>query len=162
MIYSADDDLIDCEYQRQKPLVREFLTKFHREIAEARARNFTVPPPVTPHRQRHRNAASASAELSETLRDFHAITGVEVPATDTTPARTTVDDDGAQSFDMRSMQYVRLSGKHDIPANLRPLMQYAELKKQCDQRHTQLKRIVHEMQSSDTDRREAATENLKR
>lgn len=154
MIYSADDELIDCEYQRQKPLVREFLTKFHSEVATARARNFTAPPA---HQQRHHLWRTPSDELSETLRDFHTITGVEVP--DTTPADSDVTDD---AFGMRTLQYVRLSGKHDIPADLRPLMQYGALKKQCDQRHTQLKRIVHDMQSDESERREAATESLQR
>lgn len=155
MIYSADDELIDCEYQRQKPLVRDFLTKFHSEVATARARNFTAPPA---HRQRHHPRRTPSAELSQTLRDFHAITGVEVP--DTTPADADVSADDA--FGMRTLQYVRLSGKHDIPADLRPLMQYGALKQQCDQRHAQLKRIVHDMQSDELERREAATESLQR
>lgn len=176
MIYSKDDELIDCEYLRQKSFVRDFLGQFDAEIAAARARNFTAaavaagPPRLRRHhsgQRGHHSSSSSSGELSETLADFRAITGVDVP-----PAYATEDEDASMSgttpasaadaFGLRAVEYRELGARHEIPEDLRPLMKYAALKQQCDERHRQMKRIVHDMQSGDESKQAAASEHLER
>lgn len=139
MIYANDDELIDCEYVRRKGFVRGFLTKFFDEIATARARNFTAPPTLNDADQRYYSAAAVAPEYDDGL--------------------TTTS---ADAFGMRTLEYRRLDGKADVPEELKPLMRYGDLKRQCDERHRQMKRIVHDMASGETDRVEAATEKLER
>lgn len=143
MIYAKDDELIDCEYVRRKDFVRGFLTKFFDEIATARARNFTAPPTLNSiapdNRHSHYYTAAASSEYDDEL----------------TP--TTAD-----AFGLRTLEYRQLDSIADVPDELKPLLRYKSLKQQCDERHRQMKRIVHDMASGEEERVEAATEKLER
>lgn len=169
MIYSKDDELIDCEYVRQKSFVRDFLSKFHGEIAVARARNFTAPAPRRRHHHRHH--ADEDVALTDALQDFRALTlGSEAQeeVADNGMRRLydsaeQADDEAAEdAFGMRTLQYRQLHGASDVPDDMVPLLRYGQLKRQCDERHQQMKRIVHDMASGEADRREAATEHLER
>lgn len=158
MIYSKDDELLDCEYVRQKGFVRGFLKTFYDEVDVARARNFTAPP--AQHKRRHHL-------LDDTLNDFEAFSN---PARSLQYAQMEVDEDDdeersevtSDAFGMRSLEYKEVRREEDLPAELIPLLDYSSLKAQCDVRHKQMKQIVHDMSSEQDDRREAATETLNR
>lgn len=165
MIYSKDE-LIDCEYVRQKDFVRGFLSKFYGEIAGARARNFTAPASAAElaHRRRRQQQAAGSGEYAETLHDFQLLTGArrDEDAHAYGNEVDEVDAADADAFGMRTLEYKQLRRIEDVPDEMRALLKYGELKQQCDERHRQLKRIVHDLASGETDRREAAAGHLER
>lgn len=146
MIYSKDDELIDCEYVRKKDFVRGFLSKFYDEFDSARARNFTTPPTAIGHKN-HRRTMSSSEDIDSELQYSYA------DAND----RTSRD-----AFGMRTLEYRQLRNDADLPDDMRPLMNYNGLKVQCDNRHRQMKRIVHEMNSEHPESRKNATKHLER
>lgn len=156
MIYSKDDELLDCEYVRQKEFVRGFLKTFYDEVEVARARNFTAP--SAHHKTRHHL-------LDDTLNDFEMFSD---PANSLKVAHMERDDeedsDGltGDAFGMRSLEYKEVRREGDLPAELIPLLDYNRLKAECDVRHKQMKQIVHDMSSEHEERREAATDTLNR
>lgn len=154
MIYSKDDELLDCEYVRQKGFVRGFLKTFYDEVDVARARNFSSPSPQ--HQKRHPHL------MANTLNDFEALSS---------PAHALqydqIDDeydthDVADAFGMRALKYTVVRGASDLPDELMPLLDYHSLKAQCDVRHKQMQHIVHDLSSEHEERREAATDSLNR
>lgn len=145
MIYSKDDELIDCEYVRKKDFVRGFLSKFYGEVDSARARNFTTPPPAMGLRN-HR-ITSSSENIDSELQYSYADAD---------------DQSSRDAFGMRTLEYRQLHDDADLPDDMRPLMNYNGLKVQCDNRHRQMKRIVHEMNSEHPESRKNATKHLER
>lgn len=141
MIYSKEDQLIDCEYVRKKSYVNEFLQTFYNEVNMARLRNFTAPPNnADMHRQQ-------TDQLDGNYMRYN-------PDTD---ADAMVD-----AFGLRSLEYTNVQDENDVPADMLPLMNYHSLKMQCDERHRQMKKIVHGMNSEEPESRRAATEHLER
>lgn len=136
MIYSKEDELIDCEYVRKKEFVNGFLNQFFNEISTARARNFTTP--TNYHKLVHQSM-SGDGEMME-MSDAAAM----------------------DAFGMRNLEYKQIRDENDVPADILPLMNYNNLKRQCDNRHRQMKRIVHDMNSEHPENRKNATEHLNR
>lgn len=143
MIYSRDDELIDCEYVRQKSFVADFLQKFYAEIGQARARNFTSLP------------SAHHVKPLVTDREFRRFNDDDIVPDD---YMEPVED----AFGMRTLQYTTLTNDVDLPDNLKPLMDYKSLKQQCDERHRQMQRIVHDMNGDNEERRDVASQHLDR
>lgn len=139
MIYSRDDELIDCEHVRQKSLVNGFLSKFYQEIETARSRNFTTP------QNNHKDSA------------YRSLNG-EYGFYDKPSEESDVDD----AFGMRNLEYKQMRNSADVPDDMLPLMNYKNLKIQCDERHREMKRIVYDMNSDHEENRRNATDHLER
>lgn len=146
MIYSRDEQLLDCEYLSERKFVRQFVRKFHDEVYQAeKIRNMTT--------------SSTSYYQPESLhhnRKFrHYVQNEEVPSIDIT------DMDG-DAFGMRNLTYHRLWSASDVPNDLQSIMDYEQLKQQCDERHRQMQRIVNDLDSHSDDVRQNATDHLNR
>lgn len=146
MIYSLDDELLDCEYLSERQFVRQFVTKFYDEVYQAeKARNLST--------------ISTSYYQPESVhhnRKFrHYVKNEEVPVIDFT------DTDG-DAFGMRNLTYHRLWTEDDVPKDLQTIMDYDVLKEQCDERHRQMQRIVNDLDSHSEDTRQNATDHLNR
>lgn len=137
MIYSRDDELIDCEYVREKSFVNGFLNKFYDEIELARSRNFS-----SPQNNHHKQSMTGDREYN-----FYD-----------KPEESDTDD----AFGMRNLEYKQLRHNTDVPDDMLPLMNYKNLKLQCDERHRQMKRIVYDLSSDHEESRRNATEHLER
>lgn len=146
MIYSRDDELLDCEYLSERQFVRQFVTKFYDEVYQAeKARNLST--------------ISTSYYQPESVhhnRKFrHFMKNEEAPVIDFADTTTDV-------FGMRNLTYHRLWNEDEIPEDLQTIMDYDVLKRQCDERHHQMQHIVNDLDSPDEDTRQNATDHLHR
>ncbi|XP_058466933.1 uncharacterized protein LOC131439657 isoform X2 [Malaya genurostris] len=160
MIYTSDGQLMDCEYLRQKKVIREFRNRFYDEIEQARARNFSSPLGVSKNhhslisehdfREFLENGivTSEMEDLQYNIKDFS--TGNQSPVSQ------------YDAFGMRNLTYKRLLSETDIPKDLLKQLNYRRLKQQCDQRHMQMRDIAHGLQSSDPQEQQTAGESLQR
>lgn len=146
MIYSRDDELLDCEYLSERQFVRQFVTKFYHEVYQAeKARNHSII-----------STSYYQPESVHTNRKFrHYVKNEEVAVIDSTDA----NDD---AFGMRNLTYHRLWTEADVPKDLLAIMDYDVLKQQCDERHRQMQLIVNDLDSHSEDTRQNATNHLNR
>lgn len=148
MIYSRDDELIDCEYVREKSFVNGFLDKFYNEVEKARSRNFSSP--LNDHFKTSMISDREFRQFNENgdiPNDFYE-----------KPEESDFDD----AFGMRNLEYKQLRNSDDVPDDIMPLLNYKNLKLQCDERHQQMKRIVYDLSSDHEESRRNATEHLER
>lgn len=143
MIYSRDDELIDCEYVRERSFVRGFLNKFYSEVESARSRNFSS---STPENYDFNKSPST---------DRHGILPFDFQ-------EKSDESDADDAFGMRNLEYKQLRQNADVPDDMLPLMNYKNLKLQCDERHRQMKRIVYDLNSDHEESRRNATDHLER
>ncbi|KAG4070106.1 hypothetical protein HA402_013349 [Bradysia odoriphaga] len=139
MIYSRDDELIDCEYVRERSFVKGFLNKFYDEVETARSRNFSTPQ----HYDIRKSMMSGDHGIPFDFQE-----------------KSDESDDDA--FGMRNLEYKQLRQNADVPDDMLPLMNYKNLKLQCDERHRQMKRIVYDLNSDHEESRRNATDHLER
>ncbi|XP_055530895.1 uncharacterized protein LOC129721855 isoform X3 [Wyeomyia smithii] len=159
MIYTSDGQLMDCEYVRQKKLIKDFRARFYNEIEQARARNFSSPaasaagrhPLVSDHdfREFLENGivTSEMEDLQYNIQEF---------SDNTSPVSL------GDAFGMRNLTYIPVHSEADIPKDLLKQLNYRRLKHQCDQRHVQMRDLAHGLQSSDPQERQIAGESLQR
>lgn len=148
MIYSRDDDLIDCEYVSEKSFVNGFLDKFYNEVELARSRNFSSP--LNDHFKKSMTSNREFRQFNENgvvPYDFY-----EEPE----------ESEVADAFGMRNLKYKELKDDMDVPDDILPLMNYKNLKMQCDAQHRQMKRIVDDLNGDHEESRRNATEHLER
>ncbi len=148
MIYSRDDELIYCEYVREKSFIRGFLNKFYHEIETARSRNFSSP--INDHFKKSMTSDREFRQFNENgeiSNDFYE-----------RPEESDFDD----AFGMRNLEYKQIRHNADVPDDMLPLMDYKNLKLQCDERHRQMKRIVYDLNSEHEESRRNATDHLER
>lgn len=155
MIYSVDDELIDCEYVRQKGLVYSFLRKFYNEVNSARLRNFTVPINFL-----------HNPKSMITNREFQKFIDYDFVAGD---VNDIIENDGINdeqfddAFGWRNLKYIEIQNENiDIPNDLKPLLNYQLLKEQCDRKQQQMKEILQDLNSDHEFRVKNATEHLER
>jgi hypothetical protein len=154
MIYTNNHELLDCEYITQKSYVYEFIEKFYREYEIAKARNFTAPTKF---------AKPMSAMLSDhEFRDFVDNGVMTSDMDDFVDNLGSVPQFSEDAFGMRNLSHVELKDKTYLPEELAPLMNYQKLKLQCDFRHVQMKKILHQMNGDDMQLKEEAKEKLDR
>lgn len=159
MIYTSDGQLMDCEYIRQKKMVRSFLTRFYNEIEQARARNFTSPLMVP---KKHHSLVSdhdfrefiengiVTSEMEELQYNVQEFANGQSFAAD------------GDAFGLRNLTYIPIVSEDDIPNDLQKQLNYRRLKHQCDQRHVQMRDLAHGLQSSDPQEQQTAGETLQR
>lgn len=140
MIYSREDELIDCEYVRERSFVKGFLNKFYNEVETARSRNFSSP---------------QNYDFKQSLAGDHGIPFDFLGKSDES-------GDDVDAFGMRNLDYKQLRNSADVPDDMLPLMNYKNLKLQCDERHRQMKRIVYDLNSDHEESRRNATDHLER
>lgn len=133
MIYSRDDDLIDCEFLAEREFVNGFLKKFYEEI-----------------------------DSTDRLRNFSSSSTVDVSYRPPKPDAFNLHFNDVDVFGMRNLSYIKLSTDSDVPSELLPLMDYDDLKAQCEQKHQQTLRIIKDMNSDRDADRDNATEHLNR
>jgi secretory phospholipase A2 len=150
MIYSSEKQIIDCDYVRKRSLVREFLDKFYSEVDVARSRNFTSPFPTT-----------KKAVSEHEFRDFLENGIIDDEEMNELDGYTSPIYPG-EAFGLRNLTYIVLHGNSDIPDELRPLLNYHHLKRQCDEKHRQMKQILNNLNSEDSETKEVAEEHLQR
>lgn len=144
VIYSRDDELIDCEYLTRKSFVNEFTQTFYNEIYRAgKLRNNPLLTNISMVASHQEQKQQHSDEPSSDYSYFD-------------------ENENQDVFGLRNLSYHQLWSESDIPDDLRPLMNYDLLKKQCDNRHEQLKHIVDGLGSNDVTERTNATEHLNR
>lgn len=148
MIYSRDDELIDCEYVREKSFVKGFLHKFYNEVETARSRNFSSP--LNDHFKK-------SMTTDREFRQFNENGDIPFDFYEK-PEENEFDD----AFGMRNLEYKQLRQDVDVPDDMLPLLNYKNLKLQCDERHRQMKNIVHDLNSDHEESRRNATDHLER
>lgn len=159
MIYTSDGQLMDCEYIRQKKMVHTFLHRFHEEIEQARARNFTSP--LTVSKNRHSLVSD---------HDFREFLDNGVVTSEMEDLQYSVQEfaDGqsfaadGDAFGLRNLTYIRITSEDQIPKDLHKQLDYRRLKHQCDQRHVQMRDLAHGLQSSDPQEQQTAGETLQR
>lgn len=146
MIYSRDDDLLDCEYLSNAQFVRQFVIKFYDEVYQAeKARNLSTI-----------STSYYQPESVHHTRKFrHYVKNEEDPAID-------LKNGNGDAFGMRNLTYHRLWTEADVPKDLLAMMDYDVLKQQCDDRHRQMQRIVNDLDSHHEDTRQNATDHLNR
>lgn len=156
MIYTSDDELIDCEYIRQKKLVQDFHDKFYTEVDTARARNFTTPLIVPQH--------SKPLISNHDFREFieNGVVTSEMEELRDNLEGFSSNAYAGEVFGMRNLTYTKLNDLKDVPSELRKWLSYHQLKEQCDNRHRQMKKIVHKLHSEDPAEKKAAKEHLER
>lgn len=159
MIYTSDGQLMDCEYIRQKKMIRSFLTRFYNEIEQARARNFTSPLMVP---KKHHSLVSdhdfrefiengiVTSEMEELQYNVQEFANGQSFAAD------------GDAFGLRNLTYIPIVSEDDIPNDLQKQLNYRRLKHQCDQRHVQMRDLAHGLQSSDPQEQQTAGETLQR
>ncbi|XP_053686431.1 uncharacterized protein LOC128735973 isoform X1 [Sabethes cyaneus] len=161
MIYTSDGQLMDCEYIRQKKLIKDFRTRFYNEIEQARARNFSSPSTLSDSRRslvsdhdfreflENGIITSEMEDLQYNIREFSDNDNMSPVAV-------------GDAFGMRNLTYIPVKSETDIPKDLLKQMNYHKLKHQCDQRHLQMRDLAHGLQSSDSQEQKVATESLQR
>lgn len=134
IIYSRDDDVIDCEYLSDSDTSHQFIEKFYQEIHEMdKINNFGFYGPKFRH--------NFENSMSKFILDANS------------------DD---KLFDVRNITYQRLFSETDIPNDLLPMLSFTELKQQCDERHRHMMRVANDMSSENELVRENATQHLNR
>lgn len=149
MIYSREDDsLADCEYLTERKFVRQFVTKFHDEVSQAeRARNLTAgstsyyEPESKHYAQKFRHLLKSDVEPEESEGSEYS---------------------GPDAFGMRNITFRRLFSESDIPLDLQDITDVDVLKQQCDDRHSQMERLLTDLNSDDQSERQNATDHLTR
>lgn len=137
MIYSLDNDLLDCEYLKGRNFAEEFVQKFYDEIERAKHLHkfsvsiFTLP--KIRHRI-HRNVSKVDIAMNS-------------------------DD---EIFGMKNISYRPLNTMNDVPDDLAVILNYENLKTQCDNNHRQMMQIIDDSQSKDQIKQINATNHLNR
>ncbi|XP_058829080.1 uncharacterized protein LOC131688669 isoform X3 [Topomyia yanbarensis] len=159
MIYTSDGLLMDCEYVRQKKLIKDFRNRFYDEIEQARSRNFSTNFGAS---KNHHSLVSdhdfrefldngiITSEMEDLHYNIQEFSGNQpsVPQSD--------------AFGMRNLSYIRLDSEADIPKDLAKQLNYRRLKHQCDQRHVHMRDIAQRLQSSDAQEKQTAEQSLQR
>lgn len=137
MIYTPDNDLLDCEYLKGRNFAEEFVQKFYDEIERAehlqKFRVFGYTSPKLRHRI-HRNMSKVDMTMNS-------------------------DD---EIFGMKNISYQPLNTMNDVPDDLAVILSYEHLKTQCDINHRQMMLIINESQSKDQTKKVNATNHLNR
>lgn len=124
MIYSLDNDLLDCEYLKDRDFAEEFVQKFYDEIERAEHLHnfsaFVFTLPKLRHRI-HRNVQKVDMTMN--------------------------NDD--ELFSMKNISYQPLNTINDIPDDLAVILSYENLKTQCDNNHRQMLQNIDGSQSKD-------------
>lgn len=137
MIYSLDNELLDCEYLKGRNFAEQFVEKFYNEIDQAeRLHKFTAFAFSLPKLRHH-------------------------PHRDATKIDWAMDSDD-EMFGMRNISYQPLATMHDVPEDLAVILNYEQLKVQCDDHHHQMMRIVNDSESDDHTSRLNASDHLNR
>lgn len=137
MIYSLDNDLLDCEYLRGRNFAEEFVQKFYDEIerAEHLHKFSTFALTLPKHRHRiHRRLSKVDITMNS-------------------------DD---EIFDMEDISYQPLNTMNDVPDDLAVILSYENLKTQCDKNHRQMMQIIDDSQSKNQTKKINATKHLNR
>lgn len=146
MIYAQGEELIDCEYVRQKSFISDFLKQFYDEVNQAKARNFTTPAD---------SWKNTKPMHQVTDRDFRRFNEENIIPED-------YYEPAEDAFGMRNLTYHQIRQDTDLPDDIKPLMNYKHLKAQCDERHRQMQKIVHHMNDENEEKRVAASDHLDR
>uniref|UniRef100_A0A182MXR7 phospholipase A2 n=1 Tax=Anopheles dirus TaxID=7168 RepID=A0A182MXR7_9DIPT len=164
IIYNSDGDMMDCEYVRQRPMVRQFHARFYSEFLQARARNFT-----SPFGDGSGGAAMPRSLVSD--HDFREYIEHDIVTPDMEelqynvyefPAGVPASHQTIDAFGMRNLTYVPLHDQADIPRELLDQLNFHELKQRCNVRHMQLKEIATGLRSADPEHQRIANEKLQR
>lgn len=154
-IFNGDHQLLDCEYVRQREIVRHFINKFNLEIDQARSRNRSSPyiqPKHKVHLSDHQfRKYVETGYLSEETDDFDKSFGISMPF-----------DEEVYSAGLRNLSYHRINNENDLPNDLKQWMNVKDLRVQCNRRHQQLKEMALKIQSNVESERLEGEEQLSR
>lgn len=160
VIFTSEHQLIDCEYVRQREIVKHFLTKFYRDIAQAKARNFTSYSNYIPHHHK--------IHLSD--HEFRQFIDTGVLASEIDDIQNNLDEfdtsskfeDEVDEFGLRNVAYKKLESENDLPEDIRRWMDVRSLRVMCNKRHREMKKLAAAMSGDNESERNDAEEHLNR
>lgn len=148
MIFTNDGELLNCEYIRERHNIHDFIKKFNHEFKSVQRRNFSSVHALAEY-DMHRKISDReflgyvendiiTPELKEIEHNMDVLN--QIP----------IDD---EYFGMRDLQYRKLNNLFDLPDDLPQWMSVKDMRRQCDRKNRELKKIVTRMHSrNDTDR----------
>lgn len=159
MIFTSDNQLMDCEYVRRKALVANFVDQFIQETNLARTQNLTS-----------NNAAPHKRPLKVSSHDFREFIENGIVTSEMEQLQSNLNEfsngglveNDEDSFKPRNMSYIRLDSESDIPEDILKQLNYQRLKNLCDKRHRQMQNMAHGVQSAEEVERKSAEETLQR
>ncbi|XP_063701975.1 uncharacterized protein LOC134832017 isoform X1 [Culicoides brevitarsis] len=159
VIFTSEHQLIDCEYVRQRDLVKHFLQKFYQEVSQSKAHNFSTSYLNNiPHRHHHPHLSDHefrqfidNGVLASELEDFasNGLTDEKF-------------EDEAREYGLRNAVYKKLNDENDLPEELRRWMDVRALRVMCNKRHRQMKQLAAAINGDNESERTEAEEHLNR
>lgn len=156
IIFTSEHQLIDCEYVRQRDLVKHFLTKFYREVAQAKARNFSTPLNI-PHPHK--------IHLSDhEFRQYidNGVLASEMDDIESNMETSMKFEDEVDAFGLRTLVYKKLERESDLPEDIRRWMDVRSLRVMCNKRHRKMKKLALAISGDNESERNDAVEHLNR
>lgn len=153
IIYSSEQKIIDCEYVRQRRAINHFLKNFYKEVNHAIRKN-------------HSTAnLSHKIHLSEhEFREFIENGQVESDFDDLPELKDEFGyfDDEFEANGFSNLTYKQIDGIADVPQDMLQLLNLRQLREKCNQRHREMKKLVHAMSGTNETDRIEATEHITR
>lgn len=148
--------MIDCEYVRQRHIVKHFLSKFYREVTQSKAHNYSTLYNIPHHHKVH---------LSD--HEFRQFIENGILASETDDIESSFDDnsrfeDEISEYGLRNVVYKRLESENDVPEDIRRWMDVRSLRVMCNKRHRQMKELAAAMSGDNESERDEAEEHLNR
>lgn len=140
MIYSLDNELLDCEYLDGLEFVEQFNEKFNEEISEAMKHRSSI----------DLNVLSQSYQLPK-FRHQTKINKIDM-------TMDSIDELNG----MKNLTYQIITDITKIPDDLKQMTNFNSLKTQCDANHQKVMRIINDLHSNSDDSRRNATDHLNR
>lgn len=149
IIYSSNQNIEDCDYVRQRGAINHFFKQFYKEVNHAISTNQSETyTPQKYHLSEHEFRefvengwiqSDFDDDLFPTNNDFGFI------------------DDENRPFGFSNFTYRKINSILDVPNDLVQLLDLYRLKKKCNRRHREMKKLAHAISgTNETDRLEAA------
>lgn len=141
---------------RQRDIVRHFLTKFYREVAQAKAHNYSTSYNIPHHHKIH---------LSD--HEFRQFIDNGILASETDDIENSFDEaskfeDEISEYGLRKVAYKKLEDESDVPEDIRRWMDVRSLRVMCNKRHRQMKKLAAAINGDNESERDEAEEHLNR
>lgn len=137
VIYSLDNDLLDCEYLRGRNFAEEFVQKFYDEIERAdNLHKFSTSALALPKLRHHIHRNVSKVAITMDIYD--------------------------EIFGMKDISYQPLSTMNDVPDDLAVILSYENLKTQCDKNHRQMMQTIDDSKSKNQTKKINAIKHMNR
>lgn len=142
---------------RQRDIVRHFLTKFYREISQAKVHNYSTSYNNIPH---HHKIHLSDHEFRQFLDN--GILASEIDDIENNFDESSKFEDEISEYGLRKVAYKKLEDESDVPEDIRRWMDVRSLRVMCNKRHRQMKKLAAAINGDNESERDEAEEHLNR